>query len=67
MDGAPAGVMLMRSFRHLPLVRRAAGQGVANPDPLDDEHAVFHLDVALALGDQLPAAGLDPARLQRAT
>ena len=28
------------------LIGRAAGQRVVHPDPLDDEHPVFDLDVA---------------------
>jgi hypothetical protein len=41
--------MLMRALRSLPLFRRAAGQRVLDPDPLDDEHPVLDLDIALGL------------------
>ena len=49
------------------LVRRATSQLIADPNALDDEHAALDLDVALGLGCEVSLAGVDLARLQRAT
>jgi hypothetical protein len=57
----------VRSLGRLTLVRRAAGKEVANVDPSDDEDPVLEDDVALRLGSEPAFAGVDPARLQRAT
>ena len=46
VDRAPRGVMGVRPLCGLPLVVRTARQRVVHTDPLDDEHAVLHLDVA---------------------
>jgi hypothetical protein len=46
VDRAPRRVMCVRPLGCLPLVGRAARQRVLHPDPLDDEHPVFHFDVA---------------------
>jgi hypothetical protein len=51
----------------LALIRRAACQRVVDSDPLDDENPVFHLDVTFGRRDEVAAARIDPARLQRAT
>jgi hypothetical protein len=59
--------MLMRALRSLPLFRRAAGQCVLDPNPLDDEHAILGLDIALGLRCQVALPSFDPTRLQRAT
>jgi len=59
--------MRMRPLGGLVLIGRAARQRVVHPDPLDDEHPVFNFYVAFGRGDQLAAARIDPARLQRAT
>ena len=59
--------MGVRSLGGLALVLRAARQCVVHPDPPDDEHPVFHLDVAFGRRHQSAAARIDPARLQRAT
>jgi len=59
--------MLMRALRSLPLFRRAACQRVLDPDPLDDEHPVLDLDIALGLRCQVTLPSFDPTRLQRAT
>ena len=49
------------------LVRRATSQLIADPNALDDEHAVLDLNVALGLRREMAFAGLNLARLQRAT
>src|SRR6202011_2563828 len=51
----------------LALVLRAILEPVADTDALDDEHLVLKLHVSLSLGLQLASAGVDSARLQRAT
>jgi len=59
--------MFVRPLGGLALIGRASRQRVVHPDPLDDEHPVFHLDVTFGGGHQVPTARIDPARLQRAT
>ena len=59
--------MLMRSLRSVPLLGRAAFQRVIDPNPLDDEHAILHLDVPFGRRRQVALPSFDPARLQRAT
>src|SRR5256885_15858836 len=49
------------------LVHRATSQLIPDPNALDDEHAVLDLNVALGLRNELAFAGLNLARLQRAT
>jgi len=39
--------MRVRPFGGLAFIGRAARQRVVHPDPLDHEHAIFELDVAL--------------------
>src|SRR5207253_4809658 len=56
--GAPGGILL---------IGRATLQLVADPNALDDEHAVLDLDVPLGVGCEMSLAGVDLARLQRAT
>ena len=60
-------MMLVRAPGGVLLIRRATLQLVADPNALDDEHAALHLDVALGLGCEMSLAGVDLARLQRAT
>ncbi len=57
----------MCSLCGVPLVRRAACQRVADPNPLDDEHAILDLDVTFGIRPQVALPSFDPARLQRAT
>jgi len=45
----------------------AAGQRVADVNPLDHEHLVLEVDLAFGLGRKPTLARVDPARLQRAT
>src|SRR5438552_16846958 len=49
------------------LVHRATSQLITDPNALDDEHAVLDLNVALGLRREIAFAGLNLARLQRAT
>ena len=56
----------VRAFGRLTLVLRTAAQCVVDADPLDDEHLVHEVDLALGLGGQPALARVDPARLQRA-
>ena len=49
------------------LVHWATSQLIADPNALDDEHAVLDLNVALGLRREMAFAGLNLARLQRAT
>ena len=51
----------------LSLVLGASHQQVGDPDPLDHQHLVFEEDVTLPGCRQTAIAGVDPARLQRAT
>ena len=60
-------MMLVRAPGGLLLIRRATLQLVADPNALDDEHAALDLDVAFGLGREMSLAGVDLARLQRAT
>jgi len=60
-------MMLVRAPGGVLLIRRATLQLVADPNALDDEHAALDLDVALGLGREMSLAGVDLARLQRAT
>ena len=57
----------MRSLRRFAFVLGATGKLVVNANPLDDQHAILDLDIALAFRCQLAAAGVDPTRLQRAS
>ncbi len=57
----------MRALCRVALFRRAAFQRVADANPLDDEHAILDLDVALGIRRQVALPRFDPARLQRAT
>src|SRR5260370_15217652 len=66
-DRAAARMERMRSLRRLALVLRAAGEVVANVDALDHEHLVLDDHDTLGVGGQLSLAGVDPARLQRAS
>ena len=59
--------MLVRAPGGVLLFRRTTPQLVADPNALDDEHAVLDLDVPLRLGGEMSLAGVDLARLQRAT
>ncbi len=56
--GAPGSILL---------VHRATSQLVVDPNALDDEHAVLDLNVALGFRREMAFAGLNLARLQRAT
>jgi hypothetical protein len=60
-------VVLVRSLRSVPLLRRAASQRVVDPNPLDDQHAILDLDVTFGLRREVALSSFDPARLQRAT
>ena len=60
-------MMLVRAPGGVLLIRRATLQLVADPNALDDEYAALDLDVALGLGREMSLAGVDLARLQRAT
>jgi hypothetical protein len=60
-------VVLVRPSCGLLLIGRAFGQTVRDTDPFDHQHAVLQLDVALDRRLQSALAGLDPARLQRAS
>ncbi len=66
-DRAAARMERMRSLRRLALVLRAAGEVIANVDALDHEHLVLDDHDTLGVGGQLSLAGVDPARLQRAS
>ena len=57
----------VRPFGGLSLVFRAAGEAVPHANSLDHQHPVLDEDVSFSLGGQLAVAGVDPARLQRAT
>ena len=46
VHGAPRRVMGVRPLGGIALLGRAACQRVVHPDPLDDEHPIFDLDVA---------------------
>src|SRR5438105_7842426 len=52
---------------HLALVFRATTQPVVDANPLDHENLVVDDHIALRLSAELALAGIDPARLQRAT
>jgi hypothetical protein len=67
MDRAPRCVVLVRALCCIALLQRAALERVADPNPLDDEHAILDLDVAFGIRCQVALPGFDPARLQRAT
>ena len=60
-------MMLVRASGGVLLFRRTTPQLVADPNALDDEHAVLDLDIPLGLGGEMSLAGVDLARLQRAT
>jgi hypothetical protein len=60
-------MMLVCPPRGILLIGRAAPKPVLNPNPFDHQHAVLQLDVALDRRLQSALAGLDPARLQRAS
>ena len=47
VDRAPRRVMLMCSHCCVALIGRAVRQRVVDPDPLDHEHPIFELDLAL--------------------
>lgn len=66
-DRAPRGVEAVRSLRRLALVIGASGQPIAHSDALDHEDLVLEHHVALRLRCQPAAAGIDLARLQRAS
>src|SRR5216684_1544289 len=66
-DRAAARVERMRSLRRLALVLGAAGEVIANVDALDHQHLVLDDHDTLGIGGQLSLAGVDPARLQRAS
>jgi hypothetical protein len=51
----------------LALVVGASGQRIADADSLDDQDLVFHDHVAYGFRREPSVAGVDPARLQRAT
>jgi hypothetical protein len=57
----------MRSLRRLALVLRAAGEVIANVNALDHQHLVLDDHDTLGIRGQLSLAGVDPARLQRAS
>ncbi len=57
----------MRTFRGLAFLLGAAGQHVAHADSLDDKHLLLEVDLAFGFRCEIPLAGVDPARLQRAT
>ncbi len=59
--------MLVRASGGVLLFRRTTPQLVADPNALDDEHAVLDLDIPLGLGGEMSLASVDLARLQRAT
>src|SRR5260370_1490549 len=66
-DRAAARMERMRSLRRLALVLRAAGEVISNMDALDHQPLVLDEHDTLGIGGQLALAGVDPARLQRAT
>ena len=41
--------MLVSPARRISHVRRTSTELIAHPNPFDDQHPVFHLDVALGL------------------
>lgn len=57
----------MRPRGSFPLVVRAADELVPDSDALDHEDLVLDNHIALRLGAEPALAGVDPARLQRAT
>jgi hypothetical protein len=54
-------------FRGLSLILRAARQPVSDPDALDHQDPLLKEHLSLGFTDQAAVAGLDPARLQRAS
>jgi len=60
-------MVLVSAQRGLALVFRTTIESISDPDPFDHQHAAFHLDVTLGLRGQIALAGVDLARLQRAT
>ena len=67
MDRAPGRVMRVRPLGGIPLLGRTSFQHVVHPDPLDNQHTIFHFDLAFGRRDQIAPARIDSARLQRAT
>jgi hypothetical protein len=59
--------MRVRTLGGLTLVGRTTRQRVVHPDPLDDEHSVLNFNLTFGRRDEVAAARIDPARLQRAT
>jgi hypothetical protein len=57
----------MRAFGCFALVLGAADERVSHPDLFDHQDLVLQVDLAIGLRRELPLAGVDPARLQRAT
>ena len=47
VDGTPRRVMRVSPLGGIALIGRAARQRVVHPNPLDHEHTIFELDVAL--------------------
>src|SRR5436309_3877676 len=66
-DRAALDVQRVRPLGRLSLVLRAVPQQVLHPDPPDDEDLVLDDHVSLRRRLQPPVAGVDSARLQRAT
>jgi len=66
-DRAAAGVKAVRALGGLSLVLRAAGQLISNANAFDHQHLVLDFHVAFSLAHEPAVAGVDPARLQRAT
>ena len=60
-------MMVVRPRRGLLFVRGAALQLITHADALDDQDAVFDLDIAFGLRHEPALIRRDPARLQRAT
>jgi hypothetical protein len=57
----------VRAFGCFALVLGAADERVSHPDPFDHQDLVLQVDLALGFRRELSLAGVDPARLQRAT
>ena len=47
VDWSPRRVMRVRAFGGIAFIGRAARQRVVHPNPLDHEHTIFELDLAL--------------------
>jgi hypothetical protein len=66
-DRAATGMEGMRALGHLALVIGAPGEVIAHVDALDHEHLLLQHDDAFGIRAEPTLAGVDPARLQRAT